>query len=78
MAKIIEKVAAVVHYVDGRTEEGYFRLPVRATGYPGEFATLMKEDDVHVFINLSHVINIDQKIIFRDGDDNHGIKVVNA
>ena len=79
MAKVIERVVAVVNYVDGRTDDGYFTYPIQPGGqYQSQFATLWKEDGVEIFINLSHVINIDQKIIFRDGEDNHGIKVVNA
>lgn len=79
MPKLIEKVAAIVHYVDGRTDEGYFTYPVQPGGqYQSQFATLWKEDGVEIFINLSHVISIDQKTIFRDGTGDYGIKVVNA
>ena len=67
MAKIIDKVAAVVHYVDGRTDDGYFELPVRVGGqYPQHYATLMKGDEVEVLVNLFHAISIEQKIIFKE------------
>lgn len=67
MVKIIDKVAAVVHYVDGRTDDGYFQMPIRVGGqYPQQFTTLRKDDDVEVLVNLSHVINIEQKIILKE------------
>lgn len=77
MGKVIDKVAAIVHYVDGRTDDGYLNYPVQP-GDQSQFATLWKEDDTEIFINLSHVINIEQKIIFREGNDNHGIKIIDA
>ncbi|CAH3643553.1 TPA: hypothetical protein ACNVTV_005062 [Citrobacter freundii] len=75
MPKVIDKVAAIVHYVDGRTEEGYFSSPLQGGQYQSQFVTLRKEDGVETFINLSHVINIEQSTIYREGDSNHGLKV---
>lgn len=64
--KIVDKILAVIHYVDGRTDEGFLRSPVETTGqYPQTSATLMKDGDVMVFVNLSHVINIEQKFIYK-------------
>lgn len=85
MAKVIDRVAAIVHYVDGRTEEGYFCFPCRPGGQNQlQFATLWKEDGAETFINLDHVISIEQSILYREGDDitvrhvNWGITVVPA
>lgn len=67
MAKIIDKVAAVVYYVDGRTDDGYFQMPITVGGqYPQQYANLIKGDEVEILVNLSHVISIEQKIIFRE------------
>lgn len=66
MMKIIEKVAAIVHYVDGRTDEGFFGFPVAFSGpHRNQFPTLIKEDGVETLVNLNHVISIDQSIIFK-------------
>lgn len=85
MPKLIDKVAAIVHYVDGRTEEGYFCIPCQPAGQnQRQFATLWKEDGTETFINLYHVISIDQSILYREADDiigrdgNWGVKVVPA
>ncbi|MCK6836239.1 hypothetical protein L8S32_05120 [Enterobacter asburiae] len=67
MPKVIDKVAAIVHYVDGRTEEGYFNYPIQHGGqYQPQFVTLWKRDGLETFINLSHVISIDQSITYRE------------
>ncbi len=76
MPKLIDKVAAIVHYVDGRTEEGYFNSPCRPGGqYQSQFTTLWKEDGVEILINLAHVINIKQSVIYREADDSHGLTI---
>lgn len=68
-----------------QTEEGYFTHPCQPGGqYQPQFATLWKEDGLESFINLAHVINIEQSILYREGDDiigrdgNWGITVVPA
>ncbi|WP_159124713.1 hypothetical protein [Enterobacter roggenkampii] len=69
MPKLIDKVAAIVRYVDGRTEEGYFNFPCQPGGqHQRQFATLWKEDGAETFINLYHVISIEQSILYREGD----------
>lgn len=79
MPKVIDKVAAIVHYVDGRTEEGYFNHPCQQGGqYQSQFTTLWKEDGLETFINLDHVINIEQSIIYREADISQGIMMVKA
>ncbi|MBC2610793.1 MULTISPECIES: hypothetical protein [Citrobacter] len=76
MPKVIDKVAAIVHYVDGRTEEGYFNHPCQPGGqYQSQFTTLWKDEGLETFINLAHVINIEQSIIYREADSNNGLKV---
>lgn len=76
MPKVIDKVAAIVHYVDGRTEEGYFNHPCQPEGqYQSQFTTLWKGEGLETFINLAHVINIEQSIIYREADSNNGLKV---
>ena len=66
MSKIIDKVAAIIHYVDGRKDEGFLPCPARHSGQcPAEFITLTKEGGIEVFINLSHVISIEQAISYR-------------
>lgn len=67
MPRVIEKVAAIAHLADGRTEEGYFRVPIRVpVGEGGQFYTMYKDDGVEVLINLNQIISIDQKVIYRE------------
>lgn len=74
MPKVIDKVAAIVRYVDGRAEEGYFNFPCQPGGqHQRQFATLWKEDGIETFMNLDHVISIEQSIIYREVDDNSGL-----
>ena len=67
MPRVIDKIAAIVHYVDGRKDEGYFAFPVRTGGQcPQQYTTLRKDDEIDVLVNLSHVISIEQKTIFKE------------
>lgn len=69
MPKVIDRVAVIFHYVDGRTEEGYLPCPLSRHGqYEMNHVILSKEDDVEVFINMTHVINAEQKILYREFD----------
>ncbi|WP_268989576.1 hypothetical protein [Enterobacter asburiae] len=43
MAKVIDKVAVLVHYVDGESDVGFARLPVSVTGQqPSEYFTVTR------------------------------------
>lgn len=67
MPMVIDKVAAVFHYIDGRTEEGYLPIPLSRRGqFEVGHVTLSKEGDVEVFINMAHVISVEQKILYRN------------
>ena len=67
MAKVIDKVAVLVHYVDGESDVGFARLPVSVTGQqPSEYFTVTREDGIEVLINLRHVIRLEQNIIYKE------------
>lgn len=67
MAYIIEKVAVIVHYIDGKTDEGFIHSPIRPYGQiKQEFFTLTMAENVEVLVNLSHVIRVEQSIIYRE------------
>ncbi|WP_313449647.1 hypothetical protein [Atlantibacter hermannii] len=67
MAKVIDKVAVLAHYVDGESDVGFTRLPVSVTGQqPSEYFTIIREDGIEVLINLRHVIRLEQNIIYKE------------
>lgn len=67
MAKTIEKVALLVHYIDGSSDIGFSSFPVSVTGQqPSEYFTLWREDGIEVLVNLRHVIRLEQSIIYKE------------
>ncbi len=67
MPIVIEKVAAVVRYIDSRVDEGYIPLPLRCSGQSRpQSITLTREDGIEIYINLDHVVSIEQATITRE------------
>lgn len=65
--KIIEKVACLVHYTDGGTDDGYIAFPLRVGGQLSvRFFTLTKDNGVELLINLAHVSRVEQSIIYKE------------
>jgi len=67
MPKIIDKVACIVHYIDGRSDEGFTRLPLSYRGQADtEYFSLSREDGTEVLVNLKHTIRVEQSIIHKE------------
>lgn len=67
MPRVIEKVAVIVHYVDGKSDEGFIPFPLVSGGQvPIKFFTLSRIDDTEVLVNLIHTIRVEQSIIFKE------------
>ncbi|KAA1280230.1 hypothetical protein DXF85_02830 [Citrobacter pasteurii] len=67
MPRVIEKVAVIVHYTDGKSDEGFIPLPLASGGQAKvEFFMLNRVDDTSVLVNLLHVIRVEQSIILKE------------
>lgn len=67
MARVIDRVACIVHYIDGRSDEGFIRLPLSYRGQEHtEYFSLNRVDGTEVLVNLKHTIRVEQSIIHKE------------